>query len=65
MYSPPPPTSTTTTTTYNTNTNKKVELMKAVTDSEMVQAMMGDVKVSKPGMQQALSQVSRGGEGSD
>lgn len=31
--------------------------MKAVTDADMVAVMMGEVKVSKPGMQQALSQV--------
>lgn len=31
--------------------------MKAVTDADMVAAMMSEVKVSKPGMQQALSQV--------
>lgn len=38
--------------------------MKAVTDSEMVAVMMGEVKVSKPGMQAALSQVRGWRDGS-
>lgn len=37
----------------------QVELIRAITDNELVAAMLGDTKLSKPGMQQALSQAKK------
>jgi len=40
-------------------TPREIELMKAVTDNELVQCMIGDCKVSSPGMQSAVSQAKK------
>lgn len=40
-------------------TPREVDLMKAINDNELVACMMGDVKVSKPGMQATLSQAKK------